>query len=145
MNEQRHVEVDTHTGTATTGHEWDGIRELNTPLPRWWLWLFYVTIVWSVGYWIVYPSWPLVSSYTVGAFGWQSRDASGPTRRCGGAGDPRHGSCAGARIGPSVAADRDDAEWIIRASARRRSTPPIVVAGAGGGFSAGGRVGRSGT
>ena len=75
MNEQRHVEVDTHTGTATTGHEWDGIRELNTPLPRWWLWLFYVTIVWSVGYWIVYPSWPLVSSYTVGAFGWQSRDA----------------------------------------------------------------------
>ena len=35
-------------------------RELNTPLPRWWLWLFYATIVWSIGYWIVYPSWPLV-------------------------------------------------------------------------------------
>ena len=75
MNEQRHVEVDAHTGTATTGHEWDGIRELNTPLPRWWLWLFYVTIIWSVGYWVVYPSWPLVSSYTKGAFGWQSREA----------------------------------------------------------------------
>lgn len=75
MTEQRHVEVDTHTGTSTTGHEWDGIRELNTPLPRWWLWMFYVTIVWSVGYWIVYPSWPLVSSYTTGVFGWQSRDA----------------------------------------------------------------------
>jgi cytochrome c oxidase cbb3-type subunit 3 len=54
---------------------WDGIRELNTPLPRWWLWLFYATIIWSVGYWIVYPSWPLVSSYTTGVFRWQSRDA----------------------------------------------------------------------
>ena len=53
--------VDSVTGTATTGHAWDGIRELNTPLPRWWLWSFYLTIVWSIGYWIVYPAWPLVS------------------------------------------------------------------------------------
>jgi cytochrome c oxidase cbb3-type subunit 3 len=68
-------EIDKLTGTATTGHEWDGIRELNTPLPRWWLWLFYATIVWSLGYWIVYPSWPLVSSYTVGFFNWHSREA----------------------------------------------------------------------
>ncbi len=60
---------------ATTGHEWDGIHELNTPLPRWWLWLFYLTIIWSVGYWIVYPAWPLVSSYTNGVFNWHSRDA----------------------------------------------------------------------
>ena len=60
---------------ATTGHEWDGIRELNTPLPRWWLWLFYATIIWAVGYWIVYPSWPLVSSYSKGLFGWNSRTA----------------------------------------------------------------------
>ena len=52
-------DVDAVTGTATTGHEWDGIRELNTPLPRWWLWMFYATIVWAVGYWIVYPAWPL--------------------------------------------------------------------------------------
>jgi cytochrome c oxidase cbb3-type subunit 3 len=68
-------DVDAVTGTTTTGHVWDGIRELNTPLPRWWLWLFYATILWSVLYWIVYPSWPLVSSYTRGAFRWQSRDA----------------------------------------------------------------------
>lgn len=59
----------------TTGHEWDDIHELNTPLPRWWLWLFYATIIWSVGYWIVYPAWPLVSSYSKGIFGWQSRAA----------------------------------------------------------------------
>jgi len=68
-------DVDALTGTTTTGLVWDGIRELNTPLPRWWLWLFYATILWAVGYWIVYPSWPLVSSYTKGAFRWQSRDA----------------------------------------------------------------------
>jgi cytochrome c oxidase cbb3-type subunit 3 len=70
-----HTEFDAISGTTTTGHQWDGIKELNTPLPRWWLWLFYATIIWSVGYWIVYPSWPLVSSYTTGAFRWQSRNA----------------------------------------------------------------------
>ena len=75
MADQKHHDVDAHTGTATTGHDWDGIRELNTPLPRWWLWTFYATIVWAIGYWIVYPSWPLVSSYSRGAFGWHSRDA----------------------------------------------------------------------
>jgi cytochrome c oxidase cbb3-type subunit III len=66
-------EIDVVTGTATTGHEWDGIKELNTPLPRWWVWVFYATIIWSVLYWIVYPAWPLVSSYTKGLFGYSSR------------------------------------------------------------------------
>jgi cytochrome c oxidase cbb3-type subunit 3 len=75
MAEARSEQVDAVTGTPTTGHEWDGLRELNTPLPRWWLWLFYATIVWSIGYWIVYPSWPLLSGYTRGTFGWQSREA----------------------------------------------------------------------
>ena len=60
---------------GTTGHEWDGIEELNTPLPRWWLWLFYATIIWSIGYWVVYPSWPLVSSYSRGVFHWNTRSA----------------------------------------------------------------------
>ena len=55
------------TGTATTGHEWDGMHELNTPLPRWWLWLFYATIVWAIGYWVVYPAWPLLTIRTQGA------------------------------------------------------------------------------
>jgi len=67
--------VDAFTGTSTTGHEWDGIRELNTPLPRWWLWTFYLTILWSIGYWVVYPAWPLVSTFTTGMFGWSSRGA----------------------------------------------------------------------
>lgn len=67
--------IDAFTGTATTGHEWDGVRELNNPLPRWWLWIFYATIVWSVGYWVVYPAWPLVTTYTKGLFGYATRSA----------------------------------------------------------------------
>ncbi len=65
--------IDDHSGVETTGHEWDGIRELNNPLPRWWLWTFYICIVWSVGYWVVMPAWPLVSSYTTGVIGYSSR------------------------------------------------------------------------
>jgi cytochrome c oxidase cbb3-type subunit 3 len=60
---------------ATTGHEWDGLQELNRPLPRWWLWLFYATVVWSIAYWVVYPAWPLLSSYSNGVFNWHSRAA----------------------------------------------------------------------
>src|ERR1051325_1641322 len=75
MAANQKMEVDAVTGTPTTGHEWDGVRELNTPLPRWWVWIFYATIVWSIGYWIVYPAWPLVSGYSRGVFGWQSREA----------------------------------------------------------------------
>ncbi|MEQ8228533.1 MAG: cytochrome-c oxidase, cbb3-type subunit III [Rhodospirillales bacterium] len=71
MSGQR--ELDQISGIETTGHEWDGIRELDNPLPRWWLWVFWATVVWSVGYWIVYPAWPLVSSYTKGVFGYSSR------------------------------------------------------------------------
>jgi cytochrome c oxidase cbb3-type subunit III len=65
--------VDDVTGIKTTGHEWDGIRELDNPLPNWWRWIWYATIVWSFGYWIVYPAWPLVSSYTKGVTGYSAR------------------------------------------------------------------------
>ncbi len=70
-NDPKHV--DAATGTSTTGHEWDGIRELNTPLPKWWLYIFYATIVWALGYWVVYPAIPLVSSFTKGAINYSSR------------------------------------------------------------------------
>jgi cytochrome c oxidase cbb3-type subunit 3 len=66
-------EIDLHSGTETTGHEWDGIKELNKPLPRWWLWVFCATIIWSFGYWIAYPAWPTISSYTKGVLGDSSR------------------------------------------------------------------------
>ena len=65
--------IDQATGTETMGHEWDGIEELNTPLPRWWLWALYASIVWGIVYTILYPAWPLVSRATDGAFGWSSR------------------------------------------------------------------------
>lgn len=66
-------EVDDVTGVETTGHEWDGIRELNKPLPKWWLMTFYATIIWAVGYWIVYPAWPTLNGYTKGLFGYSQR------------------------------------------------------------------------
>ena len=66
-------EKDSVSGVDTTGHEWDGIKELDNPLPRWWLWLFYACIVWSVGYWVVMPAWPLISGYTKGVLGHSQR------------------------------------------------------------------------
>jgi cytochrome c oxidase cbb3-type subunit 3 len=66
-------EVDGVSGVETTGHEWDGIKELNTPLPRWWVWTFYATILWAVGYWLVYPAWPTLTGYTAGLAGYSSR------------------------------------------------------------------------
>jgi cytochrome c oxidase cbb3-type subunit III len=54
-------EIDSVTGVETTGHEWDGIKELNNPAPRWWLWVFFITFIWSIGYWVIYPAWPTLS------------------------------------------------------------------------------------
>lgn len=65
--------IDEPTGTETVGHEWDGIEELNTPLPRWWLWSFYATIAWGILWVILYPAWPLVDRATEGVLGWTSR------------------------------------------------------------------------
>jgi cytochrome c oxidase cbb3-type subunit III len=68
-----HDEIDHVSGQATTGHEWDGIKELNTPLPRWWILTFYATILWAIGYWVVYPAWPLLTSHTTGLFHYSTR------------------------------------------------------------------------
>ncbi|MGR3442808.1 MAG: cytochrome-c oxidase, cbb3-type subunit III [Thalassococcus profundi] len=57
----------------TTGHEWDGILEYNKPLPRWWLWTFYLTIVWGVLYSIAYPAWPGIRDATPGLLGFSTR------------------------------------------------------------------------
>ena len=69
-------EIDHVTGVETTGHEWDGIKELNKPLPRWWLWTFYVCCIWAFGYWIVYPAWPTFAAghgYTRGMWDYSQR------------------------------------------------------------------------
>ncbi len=65
---------ETSADEETTGHEWDGIQELNKPLPKWWLYTFYACIVWAVGYWILYPAWPLISSHTAGYLGYSQRE-----------------------------------------------------------------------
>lgn len=66
--------IDEVSGVETTGHVWDGIRELNNPLPRWWLWTFYATIIWAIGYMVLYPAVPLISSATKGVLGYSSRE-----------------------------------------------------------------------
>jgi|TARA_R110002072_G_scaffold517_15_gene3210 cytochrome c oxidase cbb3-type subunit 3 len=66
-------EKDAISGTMTTGHEWDGIKELDTPMPRWWLYVLFATIIWSVGYYFFYPSIPYISGYTKGILGYNSR------------------------------------------------------------------------
>ncbi|WP_353642625.1 cytochrome-c oxidase, cbb3-type subunit III [Mesorhizobium sp. WSM2239] len=66
--------IDEVSGISTTGHEWDGIKELNNPLPRWWVITFYVTIAWAIGYTIAYPAWPMLTSATKGVLGFSSRN-----------------------------------------------------------------------
>ncbi|MDU0362925.1 cytochrome-c oxidase, cbb3-type subunit III [Rhizobium sp. 25PS6] len=65
--------IDEISGVETTGHEWDGIRELNNPMPRWWVWTFYVTILWAIGYAIAYPAIPMITSATEGYLGYSTR------------------------------------------------------------------------
>ena len=64
--------IDPATGTETVGHEWDGIEELDTPMPRWWLWTLYGTILFAIGYMILFPAWPLLNRATAGVLGWTS-------------------------------------------------------------------------
>ncbi len=64
--------IDDKTGTPTVGHEWDGIEELDTPMPRWWLWTLYATIVFAIGYVIAYPALPGLTGATPGVLGWSS-------------------------------------------------------------------------
>jgi cytochrome c oxidase cbb3-type subunit 3 len=67
------IEKDTVSGQMTTGHEWDGIKELNTPLPKWWVYVFWATVVWAIGYWIAMPAWPTANGFTAGMLGYSSR------------------------------------------------------------------------
>lgn len=67
------IEKDIISGQETTGHEWDGVKELNRPLPKWWLYVFIATIIYSVGQFVIYPSWPGISGYLRGTAGWSQR------------------------------------------------------------------------
>jgi len=67
-------EKDAFSGTDTTGHEWDGIKELNSPLPRWWVYIFAICVIWSIGYWVVMPAWPGFVGHSRGVIGYSQRD-----------------------------------------------------------------------
>ncbi|PKP92074.1 MAG: cytochrome-c oxidase, cbb3-type subunit III [Alphaproteobacteria bacterium HGW-Alphaproteobacteria-16] len=72
MNDRK---IDPATGSEIKEHEWDGIHELDTPMPRWWLWTFYATIIFAIGYVIAYPAIPLATRATQGMLGWTSRSS----------------------------------------------------------------------
>jgi len=67
------IEKDRLSGRDTTGHEWDGVKELNTPLPTWWVYTFYATIVFAAVYCFLYPSWPWLNGHLEGSLGYSSR------------------------------------------------------------------------
>ncbi len=67
------IEKDAVTGREMTGHEWDGIRELDTPTPKWWLYVFLATIVWALGIFVLYPAIPYGFGYTKGLLGYSAR------------------------------------------------------------------------
>jgi cytochrome c oxidase cbb3-type subunit 3 len=69
-DDHKKIEKDEVTGVETTGHEWDGLKELNNPLPRWWVWVFVACCVWSAWYFVVYPSWPIPGGATKGTSGY---------------------------------------------------------------------------
>jgi cytochrome c oxidase cbb3-type subunit 3 len=111
--------IDEKTGTSTVGHEWDGIEELDTPMPRWWLWTFYGTVVFAIVYCIAYPAWPMLSGATQGMLGWTSRG----------------------ELQSELTAERDRRAPIMRALAatpieRLPDNPQLLAAGVEGGRSA---------
>lgn len=69
-DDHKKVETDHISGVETTGHEWDGLKELNNPLPRWWLWVWAACCIWSLWYFVVYPAWPIPGGATEGTSGY---------------------------------------------------------------------------
>lgn len=73
-DDHKKIETDEISGVDTTGHEWDGLKELNNPLPRWWVWVFVACCVWALWYCVVYPSWPVPGGATKGTSGYTQYD-----------------------------------------------------------------------
>ncbi len=67
-------EHDPLTGHRTTGHEWNGITELNTRVPRAVWWAVGITHVWALVIWVLMPAWPLITTYTKGLLGTDQRE-----------------------------------------------------------------------
>ncbi len=84
---------------GTTGHSWDGIEELDNPMPRWWLWSLYACIVWAIGYSIAYPAWPMLTRATPGLLGFSTRaDVAADIKRFDDANGPMKAKLEGAEL-----------------------------------------------
>jgi cytochrome c oxidase cbb3-type subunit 3 len=72
MNKEKNNEIKNNLKTKpeTTGHNWDGLEEYNTPAPRWWLIVWMVCIIYSIIYWFIYPTWPTLNGNTKGSKNW---------------------------------------------------------------------------
>lgn len=67
------IEKDALSGRETTGHEWDGLKELNNPLPKWWVYVLGASVVWAFALFVLYPSWPYVTGHTNGLLHYSQR------------------------------------------------------------------------
>lgn len=113
-----HKEFDTVTGTETTGHVWDGdIKELNKPLPRWWLYVFYACIAWAIGYWILYPSWPVGDGYLKGTLGYSQRVAVADDIAAVKESQARFIEAIAAKSAAEIEKDADLMEFVLRGGA----------------------------
>ncbi len=117
----------------TTGHSWDGIQEFNNPMPRWWLWSLYLTILWGVGYVIAYPAWPLISGATTGVLGYSTRaEVAAEIQRFEAANAPIEAKLVAADLG-AIAADPDLANYAKNAGGAVFRTWCAQCHGAGAG------------
>lgn len=103
----RNIEKDAITGVDTTGHEWDGLKELNNPLPKWWLYIFYVCIAWSIVYYVLYPAWPLGKTYTKGLLGWSMREELATNMAAAKAGQAKYLTAIAAKSVDEIQKDKD--------------------------------------
>lgn len=128
-------QIDEFSGVETTGHEWDGIRELNNPMPRWWVWTFYATILWAVGYAMAYPAIPMITSTTKGLLGFSSRAELQQDLDLAKAGQIRFDDMIAAKSVQEIDADPALREFAIAggASAFKVNCAPCHGSGASGG------------
>jgi len=68
-------EKDSAQTTLIRSHEWDGIQEMDNPLPRWWLYVFYASVAVSLLYYVLYPAIPFFNSHTTGTLDYTARKA----------------------------------------------------------------------
>lgn len=123
----------TKVDPGTTGHSWDGIEEFDNPMPRWWLWTFYATIIWGIGYVIAYPAWPLINGATAGLLGYSTRaEVAADIRRFDEANAPVEAKLVATDLA-QVAADPELANYTQNAGAAVFKTWCAQCHGAGAG------------